>query len=118
MFKGLANLGSLVKQAQEMGGKLNALNDELKGKRVVGRAGADLVLCEASGLGQILKITLDPGLVERRDREMLEDLIPAAVNQALAKAKELHAEAVRGITGGVNLPGMSDLLSELDKKPT
>ncbi len=115
MFKGLGNLSSLVKQAQEMGGRLQALNEDLKGRRVIGRAGADFVQVEANGLGQVLKIIIDPGLVERRDREMLEDLIPAAVNQALTKAKEMHAEAVRGITGGMNLPGMEDLLGGIQK---
>ena len=113
MFEKLGNLSSLLKQAQEMSGKLQALNEELKKQKVVGRSGADLVQVEANGLGQILKVTIDPGLIERRDREMLEDLIPAAVNQALAKAKEMHAEGLRGLTGGMNLPGMDELMSKL-----
>ncbi len=113
MFEKLGNLSSLLKQAQEMSGKLQTLNEELKKQKVVGRSGADLVQVEANGLGQILKVTIDPGLIERRDREMLEDLIPAAVNQALAKAKEMHADALRGLTGGMNLPGMDELMSKL-----
>jgi DNA-binding YbaB/EbfC family protein len=118
MFKGLGNLSSLVKQAQEMGGRLQSLNEELKKRRVVGRSGADLIEVEANGVGQILRVTIDPGLVERRDREMLEDLIPAAVNQALAKAKEVHAEALRELTGGMNLPPLDDLMGKLQQQET
>ena len=118
MFKGLGNLGSILKQAQEMGGKLQSVNEELKKRRVVGRSGADLIEVEANGLGQILRITIDPGLIERRDREMLEDLIPAAVNQALAKAKEMHAEALRELTGGMNLPPLDDLMAKIQPQET
>jgi nucleoid-associated protein EbfC len=118
MFKGLGNLTSLVKQAQEMGGKLQSINEELKKRRVVGRSGADLVEVEANGVGQILRVTIDPGLIERRDREMLEDLLPAAINQALAKAKEAHAEALRDLTGGMNMPALDDLMGKLQQQET
>jgi hypothetical protein len=114
MFKGIGNLTSMLKQAQEVGGKLQALQEDLKKQRVVGQAGAGMVEVEANGLGQIVRVTLDPALVERRDREMLEDLIPSATNLALAKAKQLHAEALRGLTGGMNLPGLDDMLTKLD----
>ena len=112
MFKGLGNLASMLKQAQQMGGRLQALQDELKKQRAIGRSGADLVEVEVNGLGQVLRVTLDPGLVQRGDREMLEDLIPAAVNQALAKAKELHGDAIKELTGGMNLPPMDDLIAQ------
>ncbi|HEV3417437.1 MAG TPA: YbaB/EbfC family nucleoid-associated protein [Pirellulales bacterium] len=118
MFKGIGNLSSILKQAQEVGGRLQSLNEELKKRRVVGRSGADLIEVEANGIGQILKITIDPGLVERRDREMLEDLIPAAVNQALAKAKEMHADALRDLTGGMNLPPLDDLMAKIQSQET
>jgi nucleoid-associated protein EbfC len=116
MFKGLGNLSSMLKQAQEMGGKLQSLNEELKKRRVIGRSGADLVEVEANGIGQVLRVTIDPGLIERRDREMLEDLLPAAVNQALAKAKEMHADALRELTGGMNLPPLDDLMSKIQEQ--
>ncbi|HEY2146957.1 MAG TPA: YbaB/EbfC family nucleoid-associated protein, partial [Pirellulales bacterium] len=64
------------------------------------------------------RVTIDPGLIERRDREMLEDLLPAAVNQALEKAKELHAESLRELTGGMNLPPMDELMSKLQEPGT
>ena len=103
----------MLKQAQEMTGKLQGLNEELKGQRAVGTAGGGLVTVEVNGLGEVLNVRIDPQLVEQNDVEMIEDLIPAAVNAAGAKAKQLHAEAMRGMTEGLNLPGMEEALSRL-----
>jgi nucleoid-associated protein EbfC len=96
VFKGITNLAGLLKQAQQ----------------VSSRAGGDMVEVEVNGLGQVLRVTLDPALVERKDREMLEDLIPAATNQAIAKAKELHADVIRGVAGGLELPGLEEAISK------
>ncbi len=120
MFKGLgdlAGLGNLMKQAQEMGGKMEELTEELKGKRVVGSAGAGLVEVEANGLGEALAVRIDPTLFEKQDRELLEDLLPAAFNLAQQKAKELHAEQMQSLTGGLNIPGLSDALDGLGMGP-
>ncbi len=113
MLKGLGNIGNIMKQAQEMGGKMQQLNEELKTKRVVGSAGAGMVEVEANGLGDVLAVRLDPTLVEKQDRELLEDLLPAAINSAREKAQALHAEQMQTLTGGMNLPGMGDLLGQL-----
>lgn len=106
MFKGLTNLSALMRQAQEVGGRLQQLQDQLKLRRVSGSAGAGMVTVEANGLGQVLKITIEPALVERNEREMIEDLLAAAVNDVLAKAKQMHVEAVKELTEGVDLPGL------------
>jgi len=109
LFKGLgnlANLGALLKQAQEMGGKMEALTEELKTKRATGSAGGGLVEVDVNGLAEVLAVRIDPSLVEKGDREMIEDLLPAAFNAAHAKAKELHAEAIQSIAGGMNVPGL------------
>jgi len=113
MFEGLgnlANIGNIMKQAQEMGGKMQQLTEELKVKRVVGNAGAGLVEVEANGLGEVLAVRIDPSLFEKQDRELLEDLLPAAFNAAKQKAQELHAEQMQSLTGGLNIPGLSDAL--------
>ncbi len=73
-----------------------------------------MVEVEVDGLGQVLKVSIDPALVERKDRELIEDLIPAAVNDAVAKSKELHAEALKGLTGGLDLPGLKEALGASD----
>ena len=116
MFKGLgnlANLPGLMKQAQEMGSKMQQLNVELKAKRVTGSAGGGLVEIDANGLGEALAVRIDPSLIAKQDRELLEDLLPAAINAAQQKAKELHAESMQSLAGGMNIPGLSDALGGL-----
>jgi DNA-binding YbaB/EbfC family protein len=113
VFKGITNLAGLIKQAQQVGSRLQKVNEELKGRRAIGRAGGDMVEVEVNGLGQVLRLTIEPGLVERGDRELLEDLIPAATNQALSKAKELHAEVIKDLAGGMSLPGLNEALAQM-----
>ena len=116
MFKGLGNLGqlgSLLKQAQQMGGRLQKVNEELKNRRATGAAGGGMVTVEVTGAGDVLSCRIDPSLVTAGDRELLEDLVPAAVNQALAKAKEMHAEAMRSVTSDLDLPPLDDVLEQL-----
>lgn len=120
MFKGLgnlANLGSLMKQAQEMGSKMQALGEELKTKRATGAAGGGLVEVEVNGTGEVLAVRIDPSLIEKQDRELIEDLLPAAFNAAAQKAKQLHAEALAALTGGMQLPGLDDALAQLTGRP-
>lgn len=116
MFKGLgslANLGNVIKQAQEMNAKMQALGEQLKSKRATGNAGGGMVEVEVNGVGEVLAVRLDPDLVAKGDREMLEDLLPAAFNAAKAKAQELHEQAMQEIAGDMNLPGLGDMLEGL-----
>ena len=113
MLKGLANLGNLLRAAQQMGGRMQEIGEQLKGQRVRGAAGGGMVQVEANGLGEILCVTIDPELIARQEREMIEDLVPAAVNQALSKAKQLHADAVRSLTAGLELPGLEEALAQV-----
>ena len=119
MFKGITNLAGLLKQAQQIGGRLQQVSEELEARRATGAAGGGMVEVEVNGLGEVLRLSIDPSLVETKDRELLEDLMPAATNQALAKAKELHAEAIKDLTGGINLPGLNDAWrNSRDRKKT
>jgi DNA-binding YbaB/EbfC family protein len=108
----LANLGSILKQAQEMGGRMQAIQDELRGKRATGAAGGGLVEVEVNGLGEVLTVRIDPSLIEKGEREMIEDLLPAAFRAAQQKARELGAEAMQSLTGGANLPGLQEALAQ------
>lgn len=120
MFKGLsglANLPALMKQAQEMSGKLEQLTAELKTKRATGAAGGGMVEVDVNGLGEALAVRIDPALIEKQDRELLEDLLPAAINAARQKAKELHAEAMQQLTGGLPIPGLADALGQMGITP-
>ena len=105
MFKGLANLGTLLKQAQQLGGQMGQLTEEMRKRRVTGSAGGGMVEIEVNGLMEVLGCRIDPQLFAQNDRELLEDLVMAAVNQAIGKGKEMHAESIRDLTGGMPLPG-------------
>jgi nucleoid-associated protein EbfC len=113
MFKGIGDLASAMKAAQQMGGKMKELKEQLATARAVGSAGGGLVEAEVNGMGDVLRVTIDPTLIQEGDRELIEDLIPAAVNQAQIKAKQLHQEAIQSIAGGLNLPGLNDALAQL-----
>jgi DNA-binding YbaB/EbfC family protein len=112
VFKGLANLGNLVRHAQEMGGRLQEVGVQLKAKRVTGSSGGGMVHVEANGLGEILQLVIDPQLIERQEKDMIEDLVPAAINQALRNARELHAELMKSMTSGLPLPGLEEAISK------
>ena len=113
MFKGLAGIGSLLKQAQEMGGRMQEIKDELKTRRATGSAGGEMVTVEVNGLNEVLGCRIDQQLIDGGDRELLEDLVASAANQALAKAKEMHAEAMRSLTGGMQIPGLDEAMEKL-----
>ena len=117
MFKNLGNMASLLSQARQMGGKMQEIQEKLKSQRAIGSAGGGMVKIEVNGLGEVLRMTIDPTLVEKGDREMIEDLAPAAFNQAQAKAKQLHLEAMRTITEGIDLPGLEQALSQITGAP-
>ena len=106
MFKGLSNLGALLKQAQQIGGQMGKLTEDSKNCRVVGSAGGGMVEIEVNGVMEVLRCKIDPTVLTQGDREFLEDLIVAAVNQAIAKGKQLHADAMRDLTGGISVPGL------------
>ena len=105
MFKGLANFGALLKQAQQLGGQMDQITEEMRKRHVTGSAGGGMVEIEVNGLMEVLHCRIEPQLVAQNDRELLEDLVMAAVNQAISKGKEMHAESIRDLTSGLPLPG-------------
>ena len=112
MFKGIANLASLMRQAQQMSGKVQSVNEQLKTQRAQGSAGGGMVEVEVNGIGEMLRLQIDPTLIERGEREMIEDLVPAAVNQALGRAKQLHMEAMQSLTKDLDVPGLNEAISQ------
>ena len=109
MFKNLAGLGNLMK----MGTQVQGVKEKLKSTKVTGASGGGMVEVEMSGTGQVLRLVIEPKLVEDNEREMLEDLIPAAVNDAIAKAKQLHLEELKKLTEGIDFPGLDTALTSL-----
>ncbi len=112
MLKGLGNMASLLKQAQEMQGKMAEIQENLGRMRVEGSAGGEMVVVEANGQQQIIGCKIEQSLLEGGDAEMLEDLLVAAVNQALDKSKEVAAKEMSQLAGNVNVPGLQDALSK------
>ena len=112
MFKGLVGLGSLLKQAQQISGRMQGLGEELKKRRATGSAGGGMVEIEVNGLMEVLRCHIDQELIAGGDRELIEDLVATAINQAIAKGKQLHGEAVKELTGGLNVPGLDDALGK------
>jgi len=109
----LANIASVMRQAQQMGGKMQAIQEQLKTQRAVGNVGGGMVEVEVNGIGEVLRLTIDPALIERGEREMIEDLVPAAVNQAQTKAKQLHADAMKSLTDGLDIPGLDEAMAKI-----
>lgn len=113
MFGALGNIASLMKQAREMGRRMESLQAELKQRRATGAAGGGLVEVEVNGLQEVLACRIDRQLLAQNDAELLEDLICGAVNDAVNKSKQLHAETLKSMTGGLELPGLDDMISRM-----
>lgn len=113
MFQGLSNLAGLLRQAQQMGPKLQAIQQQLRDARASATAGGGMVVVEVNGLSEVVQITIDPALVAGGDVEMIQDLTVAATNLALEKAKELHVNAMKSLTDDVDMPGLQEMLARM-----
>lgn len=104
MFKGLGDMGKLMKQAQEMQTKMAEAQERLDEIEVTGEAGAGMVRVTASAKGKVKGLSIDPSLFVPEDREVVEDLIVAAIQDAQAKAGERAQEEMAKVTEGLPLP--------------
>ncbi len=103
---GMGNIGNMMKQAQKLQAKMAQLQAELADKTVEATAGGGMVKVLANGKQQILSISIEKEVVDPEDVEMLQDLITAAVNDALAKSQEMVSSQMSKLTGGMNIPGL------------
>ncbi len=107
MLKGLGGLGDMakiMKQAQEMQGKMAEVQTSLDQINVVGQAGAGMVVATTSAKGELKALEIDPALFKPEDKEVVEDLIVAAIKDAQQKAQETHQAEMAKLTEGLNLP--------------
>jgi len=102
----MAGLGDIMKQAQRLKAEMDRLQAEAATKTVEGSAGGGMVTVVANGKGDLLSVKIDPEAARGEDLEMLQDLVVAASNDALRRARELLAQEVSRLTGGLNLPGL------------
>ncbi|MGY6588374.1 MAG: YbaB/EbfC family nucleoid-associated protein [Wenzhouxiangella sp.] len=100
MMKG--NIGQLMQQAQKMQENLKKAQEELVHLEVTGEAGGGLVSVEMNGRHEVRKVRIDPDIAD--DREMIEDLVAAAVNDAVNKVQKASQEKMSGLAGGIPLP--------------
>jgi len=98
--------GNILKQAQEMHSRIAQLQEEMAGKTVEASSGGGMVNVLMNGKQEILSVRIDPEVVNKEDIEMLQDLIAAAVNEAIRKSQEMMAEEMKKLTGGLNIPGL------------
>jgi len=102
----MKNMGSMMKQAQKLQSKMLKLQDEMADKTVETTSGGGMVKVVANGRQQIISIQIEKEVVDPDDLEMLQDLILAAVNDALVKSQEMISSEMSKLTGGMNIPGL------------
>jgi len=101
----MKNLGNLMKQAQEMQGKMAALQEKMQAMEITGTSGGGMVEVVINGKGEMRRLTIDKSIVDPEDKEMIEDLVVAAYNDAKEKSEEVMREEMSQVTGGLKLPG-------------
>lgn len=99
----MGNMGELMKQAQKMQEQLQKQQEALSSKEVTGESGAGMVRVVMNGRHDVRKVTLDPSLLSE-DKELLEDLLAAAVNDAVRKIEEQNRTAMSSLTAGMGIP--------------
>lgn len=100
------NMGDLMKQAQQFQERLTTVQNELAGRQVNGSAGAGMVTATLNGKGELLALSIEPQLVQPENTQMVQDLVVAAVNDGLHKARELGKTEMARLTGGLQIPGL------------
>ncbi|MBL4748901.1 MAG: YbaB/EbfC family nucleoid-associated protein [Magnetovibrio sp.] len=100
----MKNLGNMMKQAQQMQGRMTEMQEMLAAHEVEGSSGAGMIKVRVSGKHEVRRVSIDPALIDPSDPEVLEDLVMAAFNDAQAKIAAFKAEKMSDITGGMPLP--------------
>lgn len=98
------NIGNLMKQAQQLQEKMQRAQAEIAALEVTGEAGGGMAKIVMNGRHEVKRVSLDPSIVSADDKDMLEDLIAAAANDAVQKLERVSQERMSGLMGGMNLP--------------
>ncbi len=109
-MKGIPNMGNLMKQAQQFQNKMAKLQQELEKKTIEATSGGGMVTVVVNGQQELVSIKIDPEVVDPEDIEMLQDLVLAAVNDGMARAKKMVNDEMGKLTGGLNLPNIPGLV--------
>ena len=103
MAKGL---GNIMKQAQQMQAKMARVQQELEKKEIEATAGGGMVTARVNGKQELLSLSIEKDVVDPEDVEMLQDLVLAAVNEAIKQSQQMIQEEMGKVTGGMNIPGL------------
>jgi nucleoid-associated protein EbfC len=106
MAQGIGGMGDLLKQAQEMQGRIAKIQEELGQKTVEGSAGGGMVRVIVNGQFNLTTVKIEPSVINAEEKEMLEDLILAAVNDGMRKARDMVSTEMSKVTGGFKIPGL------------
>jgi len=106
MAKGIGGVGNLLKQAQEMQARISKIQEELGQKTVEGSAGGGMVQMTINGQLNLCGLKIDPSVINSEEKEMLEDLVLAAVNDGMRKARDMVSAEMSKVTGGLKIPGL------------
>lgn len=98
--------GNLMQQAQQIQAKIQTLQEELANKKIEAESGGGMVKVAANGKGEILSVQIEKEIIKQEDKDVLEDLVLVAVNEALRRSQELNATEMSKVTGGLKIPGM------------
>jgi len=102
----MKGMGDMLRQAQMMQRKMQQIQEDMQKRTVEATAGGGMVTVVATGAQDIVSIAIDKSVVDPEDVDMLQDLVLAAVNDALKKARELQQSEMAGLTGGMKIPGL------------
>lgn len=106
MAQGIGGMSDLLKQAQEMQGRIAKIQEELGQKTVEGSAGGGMVRVTVNGQFNLTAVKVEASVISVEEKEMLEDLLLAAVNDGMRKAREMVSSEMSKITGGFKIPGL------------
>ncbi len=98
--------GNLARMAQQMQAEMARVQGELETTELEGTAGGGAVSAVVTGKQELVSVTIDPSVVDPDDVEMLQDLVTAAVNDALRRAREMAEQKMSAVTGGMRIPGL------------
>jgi DNA-binding YbaB/EbfC family protein len=111
MFRGLGNIASLLGNARHLQERMEEMQAKLHDVRVEGAAGGGMVTAVANGKLEILSVSIEETFFASGDREMVEELVQAAVSTALRKAREAAATQMSELAGGLPIPGLTDFIN-------
>ena len=104
------DINDIMQQAKSMQEKMAKIQEDLSKKTLKGSAGGGMVEVTVNGQGEILGISIEKVVIDPSEAEMLQDLIVAATNDAVRRAKELSQQELGALTGGMNIPGLANMM--------